>query len=392
MRSRVERLQEKIEDLHLDAYICRNTSDIRWITSFSNVFDSEDAHMALIIRGVDEVFIHTDSRYSAAMRSRVAECLGNNRADLAIDDLVRADLVIDDSKQTHAKFAAQKIFEAVQLSSGSSKLRIGIEQDIRLNEYRAICESLDEQKISYEIVTITDPIALLREIKDFAEIETLKKAQKITDNAFADLVGWVSEGMTELEVANELEYKMKVLGATGIAFTTIAASGPQHSAMPHAVASERRLQKGDFLVLDFGAKFDDYCSDMTRTIAIGEPSDELKRIYEATLEAHELAKSKIDVGMTGSQIHNFAEESIAKAGYEGTFIHSLGHGVGIDIHESPNLSPKNKCELVAGNVVTVEPGIYIPGIGGVRIEDYGVVTENGFESFTQSPHDLIVIK
>lgn len=361
----------RVRELGLGAYYCRSTSDIRWATSFDAVFDTESAHLMLV--SGDDTVVHTDSRYSEAM-------LGHPS---------RGSLEISEERVSHAAFAAARIAEQAS-PSDDGIVHVGVEPTITLAEYRMLDQALSEKGLRYVIEMTADPVDGLRRVKDASEIALLRHAQQITDQAFAELLGWVHAGMTEKEVANELEYTMRKLGATGLAFSTIAASGP-HSSMPHAVPSDRELGQGEFVVLDFGAKYGDYCADMTRTIAIGEPTAEMRRIYETVLEAQTECKKAIEPGVQNRSMHELADKIISDAGYAGRFTHSLGHGVGIDIHESPYLSPKSPDTLSQGNVVTVEPGIYVPGIAGVRIEDYGVVADGGFDTFTKSPHELQIV-
>lgn len=362
----------EVRGLGLDAYYCRSTSDIRWATSFDAVFDTEAAHLMLV--SGDDAVVHTDSRYTEAM-------LGHPS---------RGGLEISEERVSHAEFAARRLSGLADPSGEGGAIRIGVEPSITLSEYRALEDALSAKGLSFEIEMTADPVDGLRRVKDATEIAYLERAQQITDQAFSELLGWVHAGMTEKELANELEYSMRKLGATGIAFSTIAASGP-HSSMPHAVPTDKELQPGEFVVIDFGARYGDYCADMTRTIAIGEPSQEMRRIYDTVLDAQTQCKQAIREGVENRSVHELAESIISDAGYAGRFTHSLGHGVGIDIHETPNLSPKSPDVLTAGNVVTVEPGIYVPGVAGVRIEDYGVVTADGFDAFTQSPHELQIV-
>lgn len=194
--------------------------------------------------------------------------------------------------------------------------------------------------------------------------------------------------MTEKQVAAWLEFYMKEEGAEGFSFDTIAASG-LHSAMPHAVPTDKRLENGDFLTMDFGCLYQGYCSDMTRTVVMGRANAKQREVYETVLRAQETALQGIRPGMTGREIDSLAREVITKAGYGKCFGHSLGHSVGLEIHERPNFSPKEETVIWPGMVITVEPGIYIEGFGGVRIEDVVILTENGCENITHSPKNLI---
>ena len=198
------------------------------------------------------------------------------------------------------------------------------------------------------------------------------------------------DGMTEREVQLELEEAMRRLGAEDLAFSSIVASGA-NGAAPHSIPGEKVLESGDMVVLDFGARKGGYCSDMTRTVCMEYATEEAKRVYEAVRNANEAVERMLRPGVTGAEAHELAECILEHAGYGGKMGHGLGHGVGIDIHERPNLSPRNTEPLCAGNVVTVEPGVYLGGILGCRLEDFGVITPDGFEVFTQSTHELVII-
>lgn len=226
----------------------------------------------------------------------------------------------------------------------------------------------------------------LREIKDAAEIQYIEAAQRIAEKAFDHILGFLSPERTEKEVALELEYYMRKHGADGIAFDTIAVSGAA-SSLPHGEPSARKLSSG-FLTMDFGAVVNGYCSDMTRTVVIGKADANMKKLYQTVLDAQQAALSMIAPGVHCAAVDGAARERI-DAVYPGAFGHGLGHGVGLNIHEAPNLSPKSKKTLKAGHVVTVEPGVYLPGQYGVRIEDMVVLTEQGFINLTKAPKNLI---
>lgn len=231
----------------------------------------------------------------------------------------------------------------------------------------------------------------LREFKDAGEIEKMKAAQAITDAAFAHIVDFIRPDMTEREVALELEFFMRSKGAECVAFDTIAVSGSA-SSMPHGVPRDVKLERG-FLTMDFGARFDGYCSDMTRTVVIGKADDDIRRLYNTVLEAQTTALAAAAPGESCARMDKIARDIIDGAGYVGTFGHSLGHGVGMYIHEEPRLSARVPAEkvLTPGQVVTFEPGIYISGKYGCRIEDMVAITEDGIMDFTKSPKDLIEI-
>lgn len=230
----------------------------------------------------------------------------------------------------------------------------------------------------------------LRAIKTPEELERIAKAQEITDLAFSHILNFISPNVTEREVALELEFFMRKQGSEGVAFPTIAVSGPA-SSRPHGVPSDVPLRQG-FLTMDFGAKIDGYCADMTRTVVIGSADEEMKRLYSTVLSAQEAALSEIHEGMRCRDADEIARSIIRNAGYGEAFGHSLGHGVGLLVHESPSLSPKAKEDsiLKRGNVITVEPGIYLEGKYGCRIEDMIAIDHAGkIRNFTKSPKHLI---
>ena len=228
----------------------------------------------------------------------------------------------------------------------------------------------------------------LRIIKEEWELENLRRAEAIGDMAFEEILNFIRPGVSELQIAAELEYSMKKNGADCLSFETICASGP-NSSLPHAVPGERRVQEGDFVTMDFGCKYRGYCSDMTRTIVVGKASDKQIEIYNTVLNAQLEAMKVIKSGVIGKDVHNVAAEVINKAGYGEYFGHGLGHSVGLYIHENPRFSAIENRAIMTNTIETVAPGIYIPDFGGVRIEDMIVVTDNGFENFTNSPKNLI---
>ena len=230
----------------------------------------------------------------------------------------------------------------------------------------------------------------LRQIKTPAEIVTMRKAAAITSEAFEAVLPKVRPGVTESELRLELEYCMYRLGAEALAFNTIIASG-ENGSLPHAVPGSRKLQKGDMITMDFGAKVGGYCSDMTRTVALGEPSAEMKKVYNTVFRAQAMCEAALAAGKNCYDIDRLARDYIDSQGYAGRFGHGLGHCVGIDIHEDPRLSPACHDTLKAGMVITVEPGVYIPGLGGVRIENTCLVKENGSEPLTTARKELIIL-
>ena len=230
----------------------------------------------------------------------------------------------------------------------------------------------------------------IRSIKDESELEATKKAEHIGDQAFEYILGEIHPGVSEKEIALKLELKMRELGASGLSFDTICASGVR-SSMPHAEPSDKLIEKGDFVTMDFGCVYKGYCSDMTRTVAVGNVTDRQKNVYETVLEAQRAAAEAMIPGVNAADVDRAARDVIDRAGFQGCFGHSLGHGTGLEIHEAPFASPVSKDVLQVGMLLTNEPGIYLPGEFGVRVEDLCTITENGIINFTESVKDLIVL-
>ena len=239
-------------------------------------------------------------------------------------------------------------------------------------------------------IPMQERIARPRQEKSPDEIRRIREAERLGDEAFSYVLTRLHPGMTERAVAAELEFFMKKNGASGTSFDTIAASG-YRSAMPHGVASDKQIQKGELLTLDFGCVLDGYCSDMTRTVGIGSLGEEETQIYNTVLRAQKAALDFVQEGVLCADVDRAARLVIEAAGYGSCFGHSLGHSLGIEIHEAPNFLPKSDAVLKRGNVITVEPGIYVEGLGGVRIEDVIAVTDQGIENLTSSPKELILI-
>ena len=258
-------------------------------------------------------------------------------------------------------------------------------------EYMTVAEFKHyEANLNAKLVPYCKSINGFRDVKEAWELDLMRKAQNITDKAFAEVITRIKVGMTELELQAELIYCMYKNGATGLAFDPIVVSGPNTS-LPHGVAGERVIQEGDFITMDFGASYMGYCSDMTRTVAVGYATEEMKKVYNTVLEAQLAALAISKAGVIGKEIDGAARKVIRDAGYGPYFGHGYGHGVGLEIHESPSHSSANDKPMPAGAVCSAEPGIYLPGKFGVRIEDVCVYLENGHENITHSPKNLIII-
>jgi len=265
---------------------------------------------------------------------------------------------------------------------------IGFEgNNLSYSEYERFKEKLPH---AGRLESIGDEIDLLRVRKDDGEIEIIAEAVRLGDQVFDRVLKLVKPGIAELELAAEIEYQMRKLGAAGPSFATIVAAG-ERSAMCHAAASSNRIKPGDALILDFGVIYRNYCSDMTRTIFIGDPGEEMKRIYRIVRDAQLAALESLGSGMKARDADKVARDIITLEGYGACFGHSLGHGVGIEIHEEPRLSEKSEDILLDGMVFTVEPGIYVEGLGGVRIEDMVALVDGKPRNLTCSTKEMIIL-
>ena len=322
-----------------------------------------DVHEGVAVIGEDKAYYFTDSRYIEVARENLPDfCVKEMNRDNLYPDLINSAL-----EELGAK-------------------TLGIEEDyLTHGEYLYY-----EEKLNAKLVPYQKEISSFRQVKESWEIEHMKKAQQITDLAFSEICKVLRPGMTEKDAATELIYCLLKNGSEGLAFDPIVVSGP-NSSKPHGVPGERKLQRGDFVTMDFGAKVAGYCADMTRTVVIGEATEEMREIYDIVLRAQETAIAATKEGMTGAEVDGIARSVIEGAGYGAFFGHGYGHSVGLEIHEAPNCSPGNKKPLPAGVVCSAEPGIYLPGKFGVRIEDVVIVTADGCENMTGSPKNLLII-
>ena len=244
--------------------------------------------------------------------------------------------------------------------------------------------------LSCDLVPATDLLWQLRMVKDEEELETMVAAQRIAERALEDILEEIRPGVTEKEIAARLQYLMLHYGASDMSFDPIVVSGPNGS-LPHGVPSAQTIQQGELVTMDFGCVYHGYCSDMTRTVAVGFATEEMQTVYQTVLSAQEAGIAAARAGLTGREVDGAARAVISAAGYGAYFGHSFGHGVGVEIHEAPNASPMNEKPLPAGAVISAEPGIYLPGRLGVRIEDVILLTETGCRNITKAPKDLIVL-
>lgn len=263
---------------------------------------------------------------------------------------------------------------------------LGFEEDYTtVGELRSFEESFDA-----EFVPIQKKINVFRHSKETWELERMQQAQDITDRAFTEVCSRIHEGMTEKELCAELIYCLYKNGAEGLSFDPIVVSGPNTS-MPHGVPGDRRLQKGDFITMDFGVLYRGYCSDMTRTVALGHATEKMREVYQTVLKAQLAGLAASKAGVAGKAVDAAARDVITEAGYGAYFTHSYGHSLGLEIHEAPNCNTRNDLPIPLHAVVSAEPGIYIPGEFGVRIEDVTVFEENGCRILTKSPKELMIL-
>ncbi|MCU9613845.1 Xaa-Pro peptidase family protein [Caldibacillus lycopersici] len=276
--------------------------------------------------------------------------------------------------------------EVARLCKEKGIQKLGFEEnDVTYALYQTL-----QKEIAAELVPVSGVVEKIRLIKTDAEIKILKVAADIADAAFKHILEFMQPGRTEIEVSNELEFFMRKCGATSSSFDTIVASGVR-SSLPHGVATNKVIEKGDMVTLDYGAYYEGYVSDITRTVAVGEPSQQLKDIYQIVLDSQLKAMELIRPGMTGKEADAITRNHITEHGYGENFGHSTGHGIGLEVHEGPALSFRSDIVLQPGMIVTVEPGIYVPGLGGVRIEDDTIITKDGNEALTHSTKDLIIL-
>ncbi|WP_018659843.1 M24 family metallopeptidase [Allofustis seminis] len=350
---RVQNVQKKLVQEGLDAILITSPYNLRYVSNFTGT-------TGLSVITQEKAFFVTDFRYmeQAAHQAKGFEIVQNFGP------------ILDEVK----KLIAQENIK-----------KIGFEADhVIYNEFLTMKELFDA-----ELVGVTGFVEELRLVKDPTEVETIRQAIRITEIAYRHILDYIQPGMTEIQVANELERFMKEQGASSVSFDTIVASG-KRSAMPHGVASEKEIEMGDMITIDFGCYYKGYVSDMTRTFALGDPGEELKEIYQIVHDAHRKAALAVKPGMTGAEIDAIARDYIKDHGYGEYFGHGTGHGIGLEIHEGPTVNATNNKPLVPGNVITVEPGIYISGLGGVRLEDDILVTEDGHENLMVLEKDFLI--
>ncbi|MFJ7405432.1 MULTISPECIES: M24 family metallopeptidase [unclassified Lysinibacillus] len=351
---KLQKLRKTFQEQNIDGILITNGYNRRYMTGFTGT-----AGVAIVSQN-DAVFI-TDFRYTEQAAAQIKDFR-----------IVQHEVTLLEEIATQVKAMGIKSlgFEKDTVSFGTYEL------------YKSVIQA--------DLMPVSGLIEKIRLIKTEQEINIIKVACEIADHAFTHILDFIKPGKTELEVSNELEFFMRQQGATQSSFDTIVASGLR-SALPHGVATNKVIEKGDFVTLDFGALYNGYISDITRTVAVGEPSEKLVEMYNTVLASQLLSLEKVGPGLTGIQADAIARDYLTEKGYGEAFGHSLGHGIGLEVHEGPGLSKRSETVLEPGMAVTIEPGVYVPGVGGVRIEDDILITESGNELLTHSTKELIIL-
>ncbi|HEY7349710.1 MAG TPA: Xaa-Pro peptidase family protein [Ktedonobacterales bacterium] len=359
---RVERLRQRMAELQVDALLITQDMSRYYLSGFYAHDEGLDIAGQLLI-GSDRMLLVTDGRYT----------------EQATREAPDVPLVI--RQAAFGPILAETIRQQGWQTVGLEAERVSV----------AIYQSmLAESKDAFTLKALNDVVEPLRECKDEGEVERIRQAQQITDETFAHLQGWLRPGLTEKEVAWEILRFMLAQGAEDASFPSIVASGP-NAALPHATPTERKLEKGEPITIDMGTRYQGYCSDMTRTLCLGEPDAKLREVHEVVLRAQMACEAGLRADLVGQAADALARATIEQAGYGEYYVHGTGHGVGLEVHEYPRMSRFNSdAPLRVGAVVTIEPGIYIPGWGGVRIEDMGVITQTGVNILTRAPKELVL--
>ncbi len=355
MEKRISKLKEKLKENDIEAFLVTKKENVRYLSQFTGTSGK------LLITQNDSVFI-TDFRYLDQAEEQTDGC---------VIEEISSNFIEGFSELLKRKKIRNLSFES---------------QDLSFKMYQNLKEKLDLDSLN----PVESMVEKLRMIKDHSEVEKIKKAVEIADHGFQFLLEFIEPGKTEKEVALELEFFMKRNGGEKNAFDFIVASG-KRGALPHGVASNKKIETGDLVTIDFGTVYQGYHSDITRTVAVGEPDPKLKEVYELVLKAQKNVIAEIKAGMSCVEADKIARDIIAEAGYKENFGHGLGHGIGLEIHEGPRVSYTSEDSLKPGMVVTDEPGIYISGLGGIRIEDDLLITESGCEVLNSASKELIII-
>ncbi len=356
MANRISQVQSRLEELEANALLLTDLPDIRWSCGFTG-------SNALLLVGPGAAHFVTDGRYTEQARAEV------QGADVHVAKNGLSALVADED-----------------LLNGFS--RVAFQADSVSVAKR---DDLEDTHDSVQWIPATKVLTSLVASKDDAEVRQIRAAQSITESVFEEILDLIAPGLTEREVGAEIVYRHLKRGAESMAFDPIVASGP-NAARPHARPTDRTLQEGEMVVVDMGCFRDGYASDMTRTLALGDPGSAARHGYEAVLHAQTAALQAAQAGMTGEDLDAVAREVLEEAGLDDYFSHGLGHGLGLQVHEWPRVSHSTEDELPEGACVTIEPGVYVPEDGyGVRIEDIVVLRAEGNENLTRSPKELLTL-
>ncbi len=355
---RIATLRRRLIDEGLDAVIVNGVSNMTYLTGFEGVVDRGINAACVVTPEVTRFY--TDFRYQEAAEA----------AAVGTPWVVRVQ-----KESLYIELCEDLRAEGVE--------SLALESSVPYGRFKFISEQFVGQ-----VAVVNQWVEEIRQVKEPHEVERIEDAARLADRAFDHILDHIKAGVTERELALELEYFMRRAGSQGVAFDAIVASGP-NAARPHATASDREVGRDEFVKLDFGARISGYCSDMTRTVVVGTASDRHKELYAATLAANEAGLDAVRPGVPACDVDVAARRALEERGMGELFGHSLGHGVGLDVHEFPNVGPLNRDSLRVGSVITIEPGVYVPGFGGVRIEDLVVVEESGRRLLTHAPKDLI---
>jgi Xaa-Pro aminopeptidase len=356
---RLDRLRSRFGDLGVDALLVTRLPNIRYLTGFTG-----SAAMLLVL--ADDAVLVSDGRYGEQARTQTTEA------------------GVDVKVEIRTTMTEQRAVLASAL--GGTLVRIGLEDhDVSWAQQRELTDTFGTSVL----VPAGGAIEELRRVKDDGEVDRIAAACAIADEAFGALLPRFAEGPTEREFALELEFAMRRRGASHMSFDPIIAAGP-NGAMPHSRPTDRPIGRNELIVCDFGCVVDGYCSDMTRTVSVGDPGPDARRLYDLVLSSQQAGRDAVAFGIECGEIDRACRDIISDAGYGEAFSHGTGHGVGLEIHEAPRVASTATGTLLVGDVVTVEPGVYLPGVGGVRIEDTVVVTASGSRPLTHTPKDLML--
>ena len=354
--SRFHQVAAALDQYGLDAMLVTSEPNRLYVTGFS----SSDG-LALVTR--EKSYFFTDSRY--------IEAAGKAISDAVLEECTRAKPAI---------LLAEEIIRQHGIRN------LGFEEErTTVKEYQ-----FWQKTLGCELVPASALLTKLRTVKDQKEIQALIAAQRIAEKAMDEVLDFIHVGRTEQEIAAFLQYRMLAAGAEKMSFDPIVVSGP-NSSMPHGVPSERPVGEGEFLTMDFGCIYQGYCSDMTRTVALGHVTDEMNQVYHTVLQAQLAGIAAVRPGVIGKVIHEAGAKVISDAGYGAYFGHGFGHGLGIEVHELPGAGSNSEEPLPAGTVISAEPGIYLPGRFGVRIEDVVIITDDGYLDITNTPKELLIL-